>query len=620
MGNILEGITNPSKIQKLNNNKTEKLAKEIREFLIDNVSKSGGHLASNLGVVELTLALFKNFNFEEDRIIWDVGHQSYVYKMLTGRKHKFSTLRQFNGLSGFPKREESKYDYFDTGHSSTSLSAASGMARARDILEKDYNVVAVIGDGALTGGMAIEALNDIGYNKSKVIIILNDNQMSISKNVGGMSAYLSNARLNPKYNKIKFEINSTLNTTDVGKNIASSINKIKGSIKRLVVPSMLFEDMGIKCLGPIDGHNIKELSQVIAKAKAAEGPIMIHVVTKKGKGCAYAEKNPNKYHGIGPFNHDNGEVKAASGKNYSKVFGDTLISLAKEHKEIVAITAAMPDGTGLKDFSTEFPKRFFDVGIAEEHGMTLAAGMAVEGLKPFFAVYSTFLQRAYDQVIHDICIQNLPVKICIDRAGIVGEDGETHQGIFDMSFLNAVPNMTIINPKSMEELPLIMKWSLTFDRPLAIRYPRGGDIANLPLEPLKEISYGKWEKVRKGSKIAIIAAGKMNQHAIIACEEIKKEFNIDVELINATFIKPIDKDCLKELSKGKDYIITIEDNTIVGGLGSTVAQELNDLNYKGKVINLGYKDKFITHGKVSILYEINKLDPKGIKETIVSLL
>lgn len=399
MGNILEGITNPSKIQKLNNNKIDKLAKEIREFLVENVSKSGGHLASNLGVVELTLALFKNFNFEEDRIIWDVGHQSYVYKMLTGRRNKFSTLRQFNGLSGFPKREESKYDYFDTGHSSTSLSVASGMARARDILNKDYNVIAVIGDGALTGGMAIEALNDIGYNKSKVIIILNDNQMSISKNVGGMSAYLSNARLNPRYNKIKLEINSTLNTTDVGKNIASSLNKIKGSIKRLVVPSMFFEDIGIKYLGPIDGHNVKELSKVIEKAKAADGPIMIHVVTKKGKGCDYAEKNPNKYHGIGPFDHNSGKVKSISGKNYSKVFGNTLISLAKEDESIVAITAAMPDGTGLKDFATEFPKRFFDVGIAEEHGMTLAAGMAVEGLKPFFAIYSTFLQRAYDQVV-----------------------------------------------------------------------------------------------------------------------------------------------------------------------------------------------------------------------------
>ena len=620
MGNILEGITNPEKIQKLNNNKIEKLAKEIREFLIDNVSKSGGHLASNLGVVELTLALFKNFNFEEDRIIWDVGHQSYVYKMLTGRRHKFSTLRQFNGLSGFPKREESKYDYFDTGHSSTSLSAASGMARARDILDKDYNVVAVIGDGALTGGMAIEALNDIGYNKSKIIIILNDNQMSISKNVGGMSAYLSNARLNPKYNKIKFEINSTLNTTDVGKNIASSINKIKGSIKRLVVPSMLFEDIGIKYLGPIDGHNVKELSKVIAKAKAAEGPIMIHVVTKKGKGCAYAEKNPNKYHGIGPFNHDNGEVKVASGRTYSKVFGETLISLAKEDREIVAITAAMPDGTGLKEFSKEFPKRFFDVGIAEEHGMTLAAGMAVEGLKPFFALYSTFLQRSYDQVIHDVCIQNLPVKICVDRAGIVGEDGETHQGIFDISFLNTIPNMTIIAPKCMEELPLIMKWSLTYNRPLAIRYPRGGDIKEVILEPLKTIEYGKWEKVREGNKVTVIATGKMVQHAAIACEKIKKELNLDIELINATFIKPVDKDIIKKLAEDKEGIITIEDNTIIGGLGSIISQELNNFNYKGKVINLGYKDKFIPHGKVDILYKLNKLDSNGIKESIVSLL
>lgn len=619
MGNILEGITNPSKIQKLNNNKIDKLAKEIREFLVENVSKSGGHLASNLGVVELTLALFKNFNFEEDRIIWDVGHQSYVYKMLTGRRNKFSTLRQFNGLSGFPKREESKYDYFDTGHSSTSLSVASGMARARDILNKDYNVIAVIGDGALTGGMAIEALNDIGYNKSKVIIILNDNQMSISKNVGGMSAYLSNARLNPRYNKIKLEINSTLNTTDVGKNIASSLNKIKGSIKRLVVPSMFFEDIGIKYLGPIDGHNVKELSKVIEKAKAADGPIMIHVVTKKGKGCDYAEKNPNKYHGIGPFDHNSGKVKSISGKNYSKVFGNTLISLAKEDESIVAITAAMPDGTGLKDFATEFPKRFFDVGIAEEHGMTLAAGMAVEGLKPFFAIYSTFLQRAYDQVIHDVCIQKLPVKICIDRAGIVGEDGETHQGIFDISFLNTIPNMTIISPKCMEELPVMLKWSLSYNNPLAIRYPRGGDIECVDLKPLDNINYGKWEKIKQGNNIAIIATGKMVQHALIACEEIKKELNVDIELINATFVKPVDKDCLKDLLNKKN-IITIEDNTIVGGLGSVICQELNDLNYKGKVINLGYRDKFIAQGKVSILYEINKLDPKGIKETITNLL
>lgn len=619
MNSILHDITDPERIHELNYEELTKLSKEVREFLIDSVSKSGGHLASNLGVVELTLALFKNFNFKNDRIIWDVGHQSYVYKLLTGRKDKFSKLRRFQGLSGFPKRTESDYDYFGTGHSSTSLSAALGMAKARDILKKKNHVITVIGDGALTGGMALEALNDIGYNKSRVIIILNDNQMSISKNVGGLSTYLSKLRADPGYNKLKSDINTALNNSYLGKNIASSLNKIKDSIKQLVVKGMLFEDMGIKYLGPINGHNLKELSEVLAKAKEIDGPVVIHTITQKGKGYEYAEKNPNKYHGVGPFNSESGLPTKPSSKNYSQVFGEALINIAKQDERVVAITAAMPDGTGLKSFSKEFPHRFFDVGIAEQHGVTLSGGMAVEGLKPFFAVYSTFLQRGYDQVVHDICIQKLPVVFCIDRAGIVGEDGETHQGIFDLSYLGHIPDITIMAPKCMEEIPIILSWSLEYNKPLAIRYPRGGDL-NITMSPLKEIKLGKWEKIKNSNKIMILATGKMVQHALIVADDIKENTGIDIGVINATFIKPLDKDILKELAIDGFDIITLEDNTIIGGFGSMVLQYLNSIGYQGKVINLGYNDKFITYGDVNTLYKINKLDPNGIKDVVMSLL
>ncbi|MPQ42752.1 1-deoxy-D-xylulose-5-phosphate synthase [Clostridium tarantellae] len=619
MRDVLYSIRSPKDIQSLNNSQLISLADDIREFLIDRVSKSGGHLASNLGVVELTLALFKNFDFSKDKIIWDVGHQSYVHKLLTGRIEEFNNLRQYGGMSGFPKRSESKYDFFDTGHSSTSLSAACGMARARDILKKNNNVVAVIGDGALTGGMALEALNDIGYKKSRVIIILNDNQMSISKNVGGLSSYLSKIRLDPGYNKLKAEINSTLNHSNVGKNIATSITKIKDSIKQLVVPSMFFEDMGLKYLGPIDGHNIKELSEVFSRAKEIEGPVIIHTVTQKGKGYDYAEQNPNKFHGVGPFDYESGEFVKSSGKNYSKIFGDELVSLAKQDERIVAITAAMPDGTGLKNFSKEFPNRFFDVGIAEQHAVTLSAGMALEGLKPFFAVYSTFLQRGYDQVLHDVCIQNIPVVFCIDRAGIVGEDGETHQGIFDISYLSHIPNMTIISPKCMDEVGAILKWASEYNSPLAIRYPRGGDL-NLSLKPLNKIILGQWEKLRAGKKVVIIATGRMVQHSLIAAEEFKKESGEDVTVINATFIKPIDKKMIYELAQDEFDFITVEDNMILGGLGSLILNELNKINFKGKIVTLGYDDNFIPHGDVNILYAKNKLDPMGIKESIKSLM
>lgn len=617
---ILDNSEGQSTIRNLDNHKLEVLSQEIRGFLIDNISKTGGHLASNLGVVELTLSLFKNFNFDNDKVIWDVGHQSYVYKMVTGRKDKFGTLRQFGGISGFPKTCESKYDFFDTGHSSTSISAAIGMARARDILGTKENIIAVIGDGALTGGMALEALNDVGYNKTKIIIIINDNQMSISKNVGGLSVHLSKLRVDPSYKKLKADIHETLNGSNVGKNIARSLGKIKGGIKQLVVPSMLFEDMGLKYFGPIDGHDIKMLNEVLRTAKEDDGPVVIHTITQKGKGYDYAEKNPNKFHGVGPFDYSTGTVVKSGSNNYSKAFGDAITEIAKENNKVVAITAAMPDGTGLKGFSEIFPERFFDVGIAEQHATTMAAGMAKAGLKPVFAVYSTFLQRAFDQVIHDVCIQNVPVVFAIDRAGIVGEDGETHQGVFDISYLNTIPNITIMAPKVMGEVKLMLEWAINHNSPVAIRYPRGGDYTNINLNSIEDIKFGKWERIKSGEKIAVIATGKMLQHGLLACEKVKAEKNIDIELINATFIKPIDYKLIDELTKRNLKIITIEDNVIRGGLGESVLSYANSKNYKNTIVNLGYDDKFIEHGKVDILYKENRLDPSSIKEDILRLL
>ena len=618
MGKILDKITSPEEVKKLTNVELEVLASEIRDFLIDSVSKTGGHLASNLGVVELTLSLFKNFSFEKDRLIWDVGHQSYVHKILTGRKDKFNTLRKFNGLSGFPKRCESKYDAFDTGHSSTSISAALGMARARDIKGEKNEVIAVIGDGALTGGMALEALNDVGFNKTKLIIVLNDNQMSISKNVGGLSTHLNKLRMEPKYNKLKYDINETLNHSKSGKKLANCISKFKDGIKHVIVPSMLFEDMGLKYIGPIDGHDIETMNNVFNNAKSIDGPVIIHIVTNKGKGYDFAEKNPNKYHGISPFDLESGEVKSAGSMSYSKAFGDAMIEIAKEDERLVAITAAMPDGTGLKEFSKKYPKRFFDVGIAEGHATTLAAGLATANLKPVFAVYSTFLQRAFDQVIHDVCIQNIPVVFGIDRAGLVGEDGETHQGILDLSYLSQMPNMTILAPKQIEEIDIMLRWALNQNSPVAIRYPRGGNVYN-NLEPLKEINLGKWEKIIEGEKVAIIAVGKMLQHAMLA-KEILNEKGINPTIINASFVKPLDNEMLKDIVTKGYHVITIEDNMINGGFGSYVLMSLYNLGFKNKFKALGFEDKFIHQGDVNLLYKENKLDKEGIANTILEVL
>lgn len=617
MTNKLNKYSGIDEVKTMSIKELESFSKEIREFLIDKVSKTGGHLASNLGVVELTLSLYKVFNFEKDKIIWDVGHQSYVHKILTGRKDKFDNLRKYGGISGFPKRNESKYDSFETGHSSTSISAGLGIARARDLKREKYEVVSVIGDGALTGGMALEALNDLGYSKTKMIIILNDNQMSIAENVGGMSTYLSKLRTSPTYNKLKNDVNATLRKIPaVGKDMASSIQRIKDGVKQIVVHGMFFEEIGIKYFGPIDGHNIKDLTHVLSQAKQIDEPVIIHVITKKGKGYKYAEQNPNKFHGIGPFNYSNGKTGVSNSISYSKAFGDAMVDLANKNKELVAITAAMPDGTGLCEFSKLYKDRFFDVGIAEQHAVTLAAGMASNGLKPVFAVYSTFLQRAFDQVLHDVCIQNLPVIFAIDRAGIVGQDGETHQGVFDISYLSLIPNMTIMSPKCTSEIKYMLNWAISENNgPIAIRYPRGGDSKNVKFSSLKTYKKGTWENVCGHGDVAIIATGKMVEHAVMAREKLES-IGIASEVINATFIKPIDKTMLDSMVERFKMILTIEDNVVHGGLGGAVNRYLCEKLYKGKIINLGFEDEFIPHGDVNILYELNALDVESITKRI----
>ena len=616
MSNYLDSMNFPEDIKKLNDNELLNLGEEMRKFLIESVSKTGGHLSSNLGVVELTLSLFKTFDIGRDKLIWDVGHQSYIHKILTGRKDGFKNLRKKDGLSGFPKRSESIYDCFQTGHSSTSISAALGMARARDIKKEKHNVIAVIGDGALTGGLAFEALNDIGFRKTKMIIVLNDNQMSIAKNVGGVSIYLNKLRMKPKYNKIKSNINTELSKSKGGKVVLSNMLKLKNGLKSLVVDSMLFEDMGIKYIGPIDGHNIKLMNEVFSMAKNINGPVIVHTTTKKGKGYEFAEKSPSKFHGISPFNLENGQVCKTCCETYSSAFGKALNKIAKEDKDVVAITAAMPDGTGLKEFSKNFPERFFDVGIAEEHAVTLSAGMASSGLKPVFAVYSTFLQRAYDEILHDVCIQNLPVVFAIDRAGVVGEDGETHQGILDISYLSTMPNMTIV-AKSLKEVEILLRWALNKKTPVAIRYPKGGDkLNNLPV--LKEINYGKWEVLNKGENLAIIACGKTVEFAMEALYKLKEK-NINPTIINATFIKPIDEEKIKYLAENNFNIITVEDNMKQGGLGSSILNSLNNYNYKKTIKILAYEDKFIEQASVDIIYKENFLDSDGIVKTALNL-
>ena len=613
---MLENINSPEDLKKLNILEEQKLAEEIRKYILEIVSKNGGHLASNLGVVELTLALHNVFDFKEDKIVWDVGHQTYVHKILTGRKEALKTLRTLNGIAGFPKTNESPYDFFNTGHSSTSISAALGMARARDLKGENYSVLAVIGDGAMTGGMALEALNDVGYSKTKMTIILNDNEMSISPNIGGLNMLLSKLRTKKMYTRSNVIMKKRISKIPViGKPIVKMVQVIKRSIKQLIIPKMFFEDIGFTYLGPVDGHNLEELQSILTLSKQIDNPVLIHVLTKKGKGYEIAEKNPDKFHATGPFDIETGKSKKEKGKDYSKVFGDKLVELAKENEKIVAITASMKDGTGLTRFSEEFPDRFFDIGIAEQHALGLAAGMAIDGMIPVVPIYSSFYQRGYDQVIHDIALQNLPVIMCVDRAGIVGADGETHQGTLDMAFFRLVPNLTILAPKDFKELEDMLAFAVDLKKPVVIRYPRGGEDKE-PFEKHENIEEGKAEILKEGKDISILTIGKTVARGIKIAKRLQNR-HIDAEVINVRFLKPLDVETLKKSIEKTKKVVTMEDGTIINGLGTAIKELIVDNHMEDVEIKAyAYPDKFIQHGSVEELEKIYGLDEDSIVKDV----
>ena len=609
---ILEQIKGPEDLKKLTSEELSQLAEEIRAFLIEKISHTGGHLASNLGVVELTIALFRTFDLPEDKIIWDVGHQSYTHKILSGRRMEFDELRQYGGLSGFPKRKESPYDSFDTGHSSTSISAGLGIAQGRDILGEDYKVVSVIGDGALTGGMAYEALNNAARMKKNFIIILNDNKMSISENVGGMSRYLGGLRTGAGYNDLKKNVADTLERIPVvGGRMIDKIKRTKNSIKQLFIPGMLFENMGITYLGPVDGHNIPALCKVLKEAQKLDHAVLVHVLTKKGKGYEPAEKNPAHFHGVSPFDIKTGKPLAEKKyPTYTDVFSKKLCQLGETHPELVAVTAAMPDGTGVAAFGKKFPDRFFDVGIAEAHAVTSAAGMAAAGLRPVVAVYSSFLQRGYDQILHDVCIQNLPVLFAVDRAGLVGSDGETHQGIFDYSYLTSIPNMSVAAPKNLWELRAMLDFAMDYKAPFAIRYPRGTAYRGLK-EFMQPIAYGKGEIIYEEENIALLAVGSMVSTGEHVREKLKEE-GVSCTLANARFVKPFDKELVDRLAKNHRLIVTMEENVLQGGFGLPVTAYIHEHYTQVKVMNIALPDAYVEHGNVSVLRKGLGIDSDSI--------
>ena len=612
----LEKIERVNDIKKIPPEEYGLLAEEIREFLIEKISQNGGHLASNLGVVELTMALHLTFDLPEDKIVWDVGHQSYTHKLLTGRKAGFDGLRKYGGLSGFPKRKESDCDCFDTGHSSTSISAGIGLVAARDLKGGSEYIVSVIGDGALTGGMAYEALNNASQLKKNFIIVLNDNNMSIAENVGGMSEYLNGLRTNEVYTNFKTGVEQSLNRIPGGTHLANQLKKTKSGIKQLFIPGMLFENMGITYLGPVDGHDVAKLMDVFKKAKRVKGAVIVHVLTKKGKGYAPAERHPARFHGAEPFEIQTGLPKNKRKKaNYQDVFSTCMVKLGQRNENVVAITAAMPDGTGLKRFKNIYPDRFFDVGIAEGHAVTFAAGLAAGGIKPILAVYSSFLQRAYDQVLHDVCIQNLPVVFAIDRAGLVGSDGETHQGIFDLSYLSSIPNMHIMAPKNKWELSDMLKFAVDFDGPAALRYPRGEAYDGLK-EFRKPIVYGKGEILYEEDDIALVAVGSMVKTAEAARRKLK-EMGYSCTLVNGRFIKPIDTELIRELCKDHKLLVTMEENVRSGGFGEKVRDYVMDHELPVKVLNIAIPDEYVEHGNVSILYEEVGLDVESVTKRTV---
>jgi len=614
--NILDNIKKPKDIKKLNNEQMVQLAFEIREFLIESLSNTGGHLASNLGVVELTLAVHHVFDSPKDKIIWDVGHQSYVHKIITGRKEDFENLRQFGGMSGFPKRRESVHDSFETGHSSTSLSAAMGLSSARDLDRRSFQVIPIIGDGSLTAGMAYEALNHIGHEQKRMLVILNDNNMAISENTGALSRHLNKIRTAKQYTKTKAGIkNTTKRMPFIGECLTKKLDKLKDTVKYMLVAGTIFEEMGFKYIGPVDGHNIEELIDVLNRVKNFEKPVLLHVVTKKGKGYAFSENHPEKFHGIGPFDINTGKTKSKSkGLSYSKVFSSSLTELANKDKSIVAITAAMPDGTGLSFFSLSHPNRYFDVGIAEQHAITFAAGLAVSGKKPFVAMYSSFLQRAYDQLIHDVCLQKLPVVFCIDRAGLVGADGETHHGSFDLSFLLPIPNLTILSPKDGYELKRMLSHSLELDGPVAIRYPRG--VCNEI--NMDDTRIGLPEIIKKGKDCLIISEGGATSTAI-ECAKILEKRDIDSGILSLRQIKPINKNAILSAVENHGTIITLENGSVNSGMGTQINTIVKN-SASFRILNKGYPDVFIPQGETKDLLKSISLDPESLANEIEQFL
>ena len=615
----LEKIEKVNDIKKIDPQNYPALAQEIREFLIKKISVTGGHLGSNLGAVELTMALHLALNLPEDKIIWDVGHQAYTHKILTGRKEGFDTLRQFHGMSGFPKRKESKCDAFDTGHSSTSISAGLGLVKARDFKGERNTIISVIGDGSLTGGMAYEALNNASKLETNYIIVLNDNNMSISENVGGVSKYLNNIRTAGSYLDLKEGIYNVLLGSGTGNHVIRGIRRLKSSLKTLVIPGMFFEDMGITYLGPVDGHNISAMIELIHAAQRVEGPVLVHVLTKKGKGFLPAEKHPARFHGTEPFDIGTGKpLVPKTEPTYTDVFSNVMCRLAEERKDLVAITAAMPDGTGLKRFRKLYPDQFFDVGIAEEHAVTFAAGLAAGGMKPVVAVYSSFLQRAYDQIIHDVCLQNLPVVFAIDRGGLVGSDGETHQGIFDFTYLSGIPNMHVCAPKNKNELEKMLEFAMDFQGPIAIRYPRGTAYAGLP-ECRQPIEIGKAEWLCREKEIALFAVGSMVEEAV-RVRELLKQAGHQVSLVNARFVKPIDEEVLEEAAKEHSLIVTMEENVACGGYGEKVLDFANRKRLTYKILTISLPDAYVEHGSVGILKKMLGIDPESIYHKILETL
>lgn len=617
---ILPTIHAPSDLKKIPNGELPELCQEIRDEILEVTSRNGGHLAPNLGVVELTVALHKVFSMPRDKIVWDVGHQSYVHKLLTGRLEQFPTLRQYGGLCGFPKRSESPYDCFGTGHSSTSISAALGIACARDLAGEDYNVIAVIGDGALTGGEAMEGLNNAGDLHKKLIVVLNDNEMSISKNVGALSSYLTELRTDPKYSRVKSDVETFLKgLPSIGTSVARTVERLKNSFKYFFVPGMLFEDFGFKYLGPVDGHDLPALIETFEKAKTLNEPVFIHVLTTKGKGYKPAEQRPNAFHGTGPFDIPTGKKKSNpdAPASYTKVFSDALVDLAEKDRKVVAITAAMPEGTGLDVFGKFYPDRFFDVGIAEQHAVTMGAGLAANGYHPVVALYSTFAQRAFDQLLHDVCMQDLPFTLCLDRAGLVGDDGMTHHGVYDLSYLRLMPKLVMMVPRDENELRHMLKTSLEYQGPSSLRYPRGSGLG-VPLDKeIHALPIGKSERLQRGTDVDLWAVGTMVDTARKAARLLERQ-GISAGVVDARFVKPLDEEALVAAGQKVKCIVTLEENALIGGFGEGVLEALNRHGALRhcRVLNLGIPDKFVLHGKRELLLRDLKLDPEGVAETV----